>query len=186
MKYLKSYILFQEAFTISPTDSVNLSNAKNRHNQIKSFVDEFNSKKTVIENIYNNYKDRNDLINKLKSQKFLLDDSTPESLKFENPLISIWSDISFYKRKITELEDSINISNDDIKLKTDQIKLKPNISDVLKQSIEDINKRISDKGNKISEYNQKISEKEKESKDKIKELSDELLRLQDSINKEEK
>lgn len=186
MKYLKSYILFKEDFVTSPTDGVNLSNFKNRYNQVKSFIDEFNSKKTVVENIYNNYKDRNDLINKLKSQKFLLDDSTPENLKFENPLISIWADISYYRRKITELEDSIKISNDDIKLKQDQIKLKPNISDVLNKTIEDINNRNSDKTKQITELNQKISQKEQESRDKIKELSDELIRLQDSINKEEK
>lgn len=186
MKYLKSYILFNEDFIISPTDDVNVSNAKNRHNQIKSYLNEFNSKKTVIENIYKDYKDRNDLINKLKSQKFLLDDSTPESLKFENPLISIWADISYYKRKITELEDSIQINNDDIKLKNDQIKLKPNISDVLKQSIEDIQKRIVDKNNKITEYRNQISQKEKDSQDKIKELSDELKNLEDRINKDKK
>jgi chromosome segregation ATPase len=186
MKYLKSYILFNEDFIISPTDGVNVSNAKNRHNQIKSFIDEFNSKKTVIENIYQNYKDRNDLINKLKSQKFLLDGSTPESLKFENPLISIWADISHYKRKITEIEDSIEINNDDIKLKNDQIKLKPNISDVLKQSIEDIQKRIVDKKNKINEYRNQISQKEKDSQEKIKQLSDELKNLEDRINKDEK
>ena len=121
----------------------------NHNNNTKDQIDEFNNKKSTIENIYKTYVDEKDLINKLSSQK-LIDKKTDikKNINFTNPLLSEYATICDLKRNVDDINNQI-------------IKWKQDIVDLNKKSL--INK--SDKetnDNEISLINDKIKQKQNE------------------------
>lgn len=100
MKYLRYYA---EKFQISPDDDVSLTDKKNLYNKVEGYITEFDQKKRELETIYLNFKDKSDLLTKLRSGKFIKD-SQPEDISFNNPLFSSWGSYLNLKRKLKDTE----------------------------------------------------------------------------------
>lgn len=181
MKYLKRYNLFIENYEINPSEDTNIISNKNEINKLGEDLKELNSKKSQIENIYLTYKDRNDLINRLKTIGAIKEDN-PENIEFKNPLISNISNIYDLKRKIKDIEDSINIDNQDMKQKQEQLSENPNQAENINELILGIKERINEKNKKISDYKKELSEKEKNSKENIDMLISKIKDLEVKIS----
>lgn len=100
MKYLRYYA---EKFQITPDDDISLTDKKNLYNKVEGYITEFDQKKRELENIYLNFKDRLDLLTKLRAGKFIKDDQ-PENISFDNPLFSSWTSYLNLKRKLKDTE----------------------------------------------------------------------------------
>lgn len=108
MKYLRYYA---EKFQITPNDDVSLTDKKNSYNKVEGYITEFDQKKRELETIYLNFKDKPDLLTKLRSGKFIKDNQ-PEDISFDNPLFSSWTSYLNLKRKLKDTEElSKELSN---------------------------------------------------------------------------
>lgn len=164
---IKKYIKFiNEIFRPTETDSPDSISKMNRLNDLEKFISEYNQKKSIIENIYRSYKDDNDLISKLKSNKLISSDNIKE-LKFENPFIEMWARICEKKRQIGELESKIKDTEEQIKLDENTSKDNTMLSDTLSQSIQSKKDSIKGYQEKIKEIGLEIQDIEKKSKDKL-------------------
>lgn len=155
------YILTREAYN-STLSSNNHEIEVNTIEQIQEYINEYKSKKNIIDSIYNDFENREDLVNRLFSNGFIKDKN---ELSFNNPLIALQAKYANNVRKHKELNlkleeynknyNAIDKSSND---ESTRVELK---------SVEDI---IKDLKNQISELNKIITTDQKEVNDKLNEL----------------
>ena len=151
----KQFLL--EKFYPQATDSPDMVSRMNSLNQIEDDIKEFNSNKSKLLNIYLNYKDHNDLISKLKSNKYIGQQAKPNTIEFNNRLLSLWATSCKKRRKIKNLEDEM-------------------------KGFEAGSDSIKDTTDKINDLKREILDDEKAVNDKLKEMKDDLIDSSKKVN----
>jgi len=147
---IKRYSDFlNEKIMVSNTDSPAVVNDINQANELENHIKEFNSKKTNLENIYNQDLDEMQLIEQLKRGGFILATTNKKDMKFENPILGKYAQVCDLKKQVNNLTKKMG--DVDTKMKEKELQLKDNPSDGVniaeeKKSImtekEDIKKRL--------------------------------------------
>ena len=150
MIMIKRYSDFlNEKIIVSNTDIPSVVNYINQTNELENHIKEFNSKKTNLENIYNQDLDEIQLIEQLKRGGFILATTNKKDMKFENPILGKYAQVCDLKKQVNELTKKMG--DVDTKMKEKELQLKENPSDGVnvaeeKKSImtekEDIKKRL--------------------------------------------
>jgi hypothetical protein len=163
MKHIKRYKLFLEEndFEIDPKDETNIKMSKEKLNELRKQISEFNSKKSTIENLYLKTENEEELNKKVES---LL--GIPEK---RNPYLVLFLTACSYKRKLDKTREKI--VNDKIKLDDFKMELKDAVDSKVKDSInvkiKEIEQRLSDANMNISKLNKDISESHKSLTDRM-------------------
>lgn len=176
-KYIKSLSDFH--IVESNDDNIISDNDLNSEVESKSIEDmengikEYTAKKTTLYNIYMQYKDKEDLKNRLVSASFAEKDG--DTIKFNNPLLKSYSRISDLYRKIKDTEDYINNLKEEKTIKQKAASNNPNLAEGLGNQIKNIDLRIRDYEDKVKEYSKKINELDKKLEEKVRELKKDLI-----------
>ena len=88
------------------------------------------------------YKDKEDLKNKLLNTKFT--EKEGDGLRFLNPLLKSYAKICDLYRKIKDCEDYIKNLNEEKELKIETAKNNSNLSDGLAEQIENIESKVGE------------------------------------------
>jgi cell division protein FtsL len=182
MKYFKSYKSFKEKYSIDNNDTPEVTNSKNYLNKLETDIMEYNSKKMTLDTIYKTYVDDTDLINKLKSSKFILDDKK----NFTNTLLGMYSQISSKNRKITDLENQISKGKTDLIDVKNKVQGNPTLQNSIQSDIDNINKKIADKTKDISDLDNQIKDLSKIINDKVIEMKKEFTDQKKILDQSEK
>ncbi|NBP57746.1 hypothetical protein EBU71_14670, partial [bacterium] len=156
MKIL-NFNLFREKYTTLQTDDVNLTDKKNRYNTYESDNQEYLSKRTSLESIYTGYKDKKDLVTKLKLGGFIKDNPDLLTIQFINPLMSSYSTILDLKRKLKDLESFKKEATQEITDKLSAEKKLPTQKAEIQKQGELVSDQLSGKSEEISEVKTRIS-----------------------------
>lgn len=175
---INNFSKFLESYIIDKNDSPNLQSQMISLNKSNKDISEYNSKKSILNNIYLTYKDQKDLRSKLKSQGFT---NNTGGITFINPLLSIYSRISEKSRKIKNIEESINLYKNDIIERNKTLSDNPELKDNIKEQIDELNNKIANKLNEIKELNKEILDLEKEISKKLKEIKDSIIKTSKEI-----
>ena len=163
MKHLKKF----ENYELSPTEDPAISSAKVDMNNMKNWINEFNSQKSMVDDIYTRYIDEKDLRNKLLSKKLI--NKEGDGVHFINPLLASWASVSAKKRQFSVIEKSIalliNNKNENNKRAIGDFELKET-TDIQNASIDD---NIKDKRLALNELNKEINKAQQETMDKLNE-----------------
>jgi DNA repair exonuclease SbcCD ATPase subunit len=164
-----------EALTILQTDSPSVATTIHKFNDLEKFINEFNTKRTVLRNIYLTYDGEDDLINKLSSQNFIEKTTNKKEIKFENPLLQMYSQVCDKIRRVEQIKKDVDNSNSNIKDKQQFISDNPSSKEENTEDIKSIQTQISDKNKDIQELNQEIVRLERQTNEKLKQMSKELV-----------
>ena len=180
IKRYKDFIM-GEGIVPTITDSPeNISNI-NSMNQIEKDIKEFNSKKTLVTNIYLTYIDENDLINKLTSQKFI-DSKSRKDIKFHNHLKGMWAQVCSKRREINNINNEILKWEKEIQDSNSNIRSNPSSKESIESQISLLKERILLKKKELVEKNTEILNLEKIITDKIKVMKNDLLNSKKRID----
>lgn len=166
MKYIKNYQVFKENdnFETSDTDGADVKMAKEKLNDLKLKISEYNSKKSSIDNLYKSDKVETSDLEKITGKE---DD--------RNPFLVSYSNIASMNRKIENLKERENKKNIELS------KFKDRLSDASDESKEDISERISEINSQISEIREKISDSEKKLPELEKEHKEKMSKIEDDM-----
>ena len=142
----------------------------NTNSTTKTQLEEFNKSKLVLDQIYQNYTDNNDLVNQLSSKKFI-NNTDLSKLMFNNPFLGMWANVSKLKRDLKNYTDSLDDKNGEINNKKDLMKKNPLLKDSLQTEIDDIQKGIADINGKINDLNMQINNQQNEVNKKISDMT---------------
>ena len=188
MKHIKKYNHFlSESYKIEPTDAPEFAVDKTSANKLQNDVKEFLAKKTTIDNIYMTYHDEKDLMSKLYSQKFIpTNTSNKKDIRFTNPLIGFYAQVSEKKRELRALEEELQNKRDDLNTKKSLISSNPDTKESLQSDVEYVQSKINDTILRISKLKNEIISLERDTEKKLKEMKTNMesnrKRLDYSIN----
>lgn len=166
MKYLKNYQLFIENdnFEISDTDEADVKMSKEKLNDLKSKLSDYNSKKSSIDNLYKSDKIETADLEKITGKE---DD--------KNTFLVSYANIASMKKRIKDLQDKEN------KKAIELSKFKDRLSDASDDSKETISERISEIKSQISEIREKISDNEKKLPELEKEHEEKMAKIENDM-----
>lgn len=171
MKYLK---YFEEAeFDIKITDQPELKMSKERFQDFKKYLKDYNDNKKLIDKIYLNAKTDADL---KKGIEDLLKKINSPNKEEENPFIVEYLNVANLKRKMDTLQKELvndKISKSDF---SQQLGLasEQTTKDAITTKLTDINNRISTKTTTISSLSKDVNDSEKKIKDKMSKMEKEM------------
>lgn len=184
MKYLKRYKIFLEAdeFEVNDTDSPDLKMAKEKMNTMKEQMNDYTTKKNLIDKIYSDI-DVSDADIEKELQK-LLGDTDVQDEEDRNPFLVEYSHLKKLERDINKLSD--DNANDKIKVDDLQQTLSITEGEETKKSVEfkisDIKNRMSHRSAEISKIQKDLLTKEKEHNDRMSKMDAEMKEYIEKIS----
>lgn len=177
-----------EKYQLQQNDSPEITSQKKSFNELENFITEYNNKKITLDNIYKTYIDDKDLLNKLKSQKFI--EGTPsnyKSIEFTNPLLAIHAQISRKMREIADIQKIVKSDEETIKSKDSFTKdtQSAETKETLKDEISQTQEKISDNQEKIKKIDSEIMILKKQIDSQINKMKKQLVDSQSRINTEQ-
>jgi hypothetical protein len=183
MKFLIKYKLFLEEaeFDIQDTDSVDVKMSKDGLNTLKLNLTEYKTKKPLIDKLYSEVKDPNQIETQLKT---ILGTTDIQNGRDRNSFLVEYSNLSKLKSDL----DTMQKQNVDDKVKLDDFQeelryaKEQSTKDVVNKKITDINKRMSDRKTQIQKiqndfainlkvHTNKMAKIQKDSEEYIKKIS---------------
>jgi hypothetical protein len=166
MKYLKKYTIFleEDEFEVKDTDQADVKMAKEKMNTIKEQFNEYNEKKSLIDQVYiktDKKKTNEEIESELKQ---ILGDTDIQSEEDRNPFLVEYSTIARLKKDV----DDLQTGKAEDKVKLDDFREELNLSSeastklLVNTKIQDINIRIGEKSTKITQIMSDINTKQKE------------------------
>ena len=146
-----------EVYQEFSTDSDEMARNKMSINDLEKYIREFQSKKTILHNIYMRYKTEDELMSKLKSGRFIanyeVDSKNPQRvkatnikdsrrMKFLNPLLAEVARVSEKRREIINLEKDITKQEETIKDRQSAIQQDPQLKDSFTEDIKNTEGKI--------------------------------------------
>lgn len=158
MRHLFDYSKFIfDRYNYDQTDRLEISSQKKSANQIEEYIKEYGVKKVTLDNIYLTYVDDKDLINKLKTQKFISGNpSNQKTIEFINPLLGIHAQISQNLRKIKGIEAEIKSDEESKSSKQKISDGSPEAKDAMTNDIKSITDKIASKKADIIKINNDV------------------------------
>lgn len=172
MKYLKKYQLFKEDdnFEISDTDEADVKMSKEKLNDLKSKLSDYNSKKSSIDNLY-----KSDNIDSSDLEKIVGKDDD------RNQFLVSYSNIASMSKKIEDLKEKENKKAVELSNFKDRLSdANEDSKEVISDKINQIESQISEIKSKITDSEKRLPELEKEHEEKISKIEDDM---KDWINK---
>jgi septal ring factor EnvC (AmiA/AmiB activator) len=148
---LKFLEFINEKISVSTTDKPSIASDINNLNNLEGFIEEFNNKKTTLQNIYMTARDEKDLINKLSASQFIDSTTNKSQMKFKNPLLGKYSTSCDYNKQILDLENEQKEIEISVGEKQSQVGPNPTLRDSLTQDIQSKKTDISRIKARISE-----------------------------------
>lgn len=190
MRYLKTYILFNEKFDIKDTDEEDIKMSKEKMNKLVDYITEFPQKKPQIDAIFKDLKKDNETISKELQNLLGKEDAGPGADR--NPFLVDYVEISKLTRKVDDIQNQRAL--DKIKLDDFQQQLSlsknPDVKANISSSISDVNNRLADKSKQILDVKKELEEKKKKLDEKIasqkKEIDEFTKKIIDEEQKKEK
>jgi hypothetical protein len=166
MKYLKKYTIFleEDEFEVKDTDQADVKMAKEKMNTIKEQFNEYNEKKSLIDQVYiktDKKKTNEEIESELKK---ILGDTDIQSEEDRNPFLVEYSTIARLKKDV----DDLQTAKAEDKVRLDDFREELNLSSesstklLVNTKIQDINIRIGEKSTKITQIMSDINTKQKE------------------------
>jgi hypothetical protein len=166
MKYLKKYTIFleEDEFEVKDTDQADVKMAKEKMNTIKEQFNEYNEKKSLIDQVYiktDKKKTNEEIESELKQ---ILGDTDIQSEEDRNPFLVEYSTIARLKKDV----DDLQTAKAEDKVRLDDFREELNLSSesstklLVNTKIQDINNRIGEKSTKITQIMSDINTKQKE------------------------
>lgn len=166
MKYLKKYTIFleEDEFEVKDTDQADVKMAKEKMNTIKEQFNEYNEKKSLIDQVYiktDKKKTNEEIESELKQ---ILGDTDIQSEEDRNPFLVEYSTIARLKKDV----DDLQTAKAEDKVRLDDFREELNLSSesstklLVNTKIQDINIRIGEKSTKITQIMSDINTKQKE------------------------
>lgn len=174
-----------EVYQEFSTDSDEMARNKMSINDLEKYIREFQSKKTILHNIYMRYKTEDELMSKLKSGKFIanyeVDSKNPQRvkatnikdsrrMKFLNPLLAEVARVSEKRREIINLEKDITKQEETIKDRQSAIQQDPQLKDSFTEDIKNTKGKIDNIQKRIDEIKAEISVIENQTKIKFQQM----------------
>lgn len=172
MKYLKTFEAFEKPEDIS---------IKNNYENLSDNIKEYNSKKISLQTIYNSYKDNNDLISKLKSQKYI--DGNGDKIVFINPLLGLWAQVCSKNRELNDIElDYNNKTKEYTDKKTEYNKAtSQETKNLINTQLQTMNVELTNTKKQIDDLKKEIDDAQKNADDRLKEMNDRLKEEKDKV-----
>lgn len=182
MRYLKRYALFTEdVFAIKATDQPNVSMSKEQLNSLVKYLKDFKAKKPLIDKIYLDSKDDNELKTKIEK---LLGPQVSNKLD-RNPFMTEYLTVSDMKRRLDRTRK--DIVDDKLKLDDFGEELKNSTDSDQKASvnikISDISKRMGLANTSISKLSSDINKAENSLKVKMTKMETDMKKRINNISK---
>jgi len=176
---IKKYLDFiAEKFQADQSDPPEMASDMNTYNSLEKSISDFNQKKVELSNIYMTYKDEADLINKLSARGHIeKKTNNKKQIKFNNPVLALWSQSCELRRKIKDLEDGIK--NEEEGIKSEQTNITNNqgnqtIQDSSTSKIDQSKANVLNKKNEVTKLRKEIMDIEKKVNDKLKQMKNDL------------
>jgi hypothetical protein len=171
MKYLLKYNLFLEEneFDIKDSDAEDVKMSKEKLNDLKNQISDYNQNKSKIVDLYKNANSIEEANEQLK--KIIGEDS-----ETRNPFLVQLANIERMSKEIDLMQDST--ANDKIKIDDLKQELSLTKDDTTKKALLT---KITDIDNRISERNKKITDKQKEVLESDKEHKEKMIKNQSEI-----
>ena len=179
--YYKNFI-YEASYTPEQSDPPEIISDMNTSNNTENTVKEYNQKKSVIENIYNNYTDEKDLINKLISQKFISKGDNVTNIIFNNVLLGMWAQSCEKQRELKDMNDQITKWGEDIKSQKLSLSKNPSSKESIESDISLTQSKIDQKNKELNQKKIDITNLQKNVAAKLKTLQDELNTSDKNIN----
>ena len=174
IKKYKDFI--REKIAINQNDSTEMASDKSTFNQIESYIKEFLSKKTTLDNIYVTYKDEKDLISKLYAQKFIpTNTSDKKKIQFINPLFGLYAQAAEKKSELKSIESDLDKNQKSLSDSKSLLSQTPENSESISNDIQYTQSKISEITNSISKLKTEIVTLERNTESKLKSMKSDLL-----------
>lgn len=172
MKHLKNYKLFLEEaeFDIQDTDSADIKMSKDGLNTLKLNLTEYKTKKSLIDKLYSEVKDPNQIETQLKT---ILGVTSIQNGKDRNPFLVEYSNLSKLKSDLDTMQKQS--VDDKVKLDDFQEELRYSTEQSTKEAV---NKKITDINKRMSERVSQIQKTQINFNTSLKEHTDKMLKIQ--------
>lgn len=168
MKYLKRYKAFEESeFDVSSTDSVDVKVSKDKLNDLKKQISEYNQKKGQIDNVFKRFKDPKQIETEI--EKIMGKDNKNPFLVEYTHIARLNNDINIQHEANIKDKLSLDDFNKELGLAKDN-----DLKKIIQSKISDINNRMSERNKKIADIKKKSTESEKKHREKMKKMESEL------------
>lgn len=165
---------FFEKVSVVNTDSPSIISSANSLNDMEAHINEFNTKKVEIENIYKTAQDETSLIDNLKSRGYINPTTNKSQMEFKNPLLGKYATVCDLKKKISDLEKEQGEVDNSIKDKQSQIGPNPTAKDSLTKDIQTKKTDVENIKRKISEIKSECDRLERLTMDELQEMQKEI------------
>lgn len=174
MKYVKEFKNFvSEKFTPTQNDHPEQVSSMNNFNDMEKWIKEFNSMKTVVQNVYDNYKTEDELTNTLFGKK-LINSKNLKQMKFNNPLLGMWAKACESKRRLNDLTSKTDKNKQDLVDDQTNVKNNPSMAQSFEDTIKQKQQNISDNQSEINDLKLKVANLEKQTRDELKKMTDRM------------
>ena len=179
---IKNYKKFLELFTPDNLDPPEVASAMNSSNNDEKNIKEYNDKKSTISNLYLNYKNEDELVNNLFSQKLIPSKTDSKKMIFNNPLIGIWASICSKNRDLVNIENDIKKYQDQLIDENDNLKKNPSSKDSISKNIKLIQSQIQQKNKDINQKKTEIMNMQTDITKQLKVIVDRINKSKTDIN----
>ena len=188
MKYFKSF----EAFDIKKENPpLEVGSDMNNFNDSEKWVKDFNSRKSLLDSIYINYKEDAtpsdsiplDLYNKLVSGKFIAPNNVKTKITFLNPLFTIYAEISKKNRELKNINSTIESKKKELGDKQTTLNSNGGDKETLNNDIENLNNDIKTQLDSINNIKKEINDLQKSSTTNLNNMIKNLQTSKNRINK---
>ncbi len=176
MKLIKKYKTFiNEVYLPTQSEAPEVASQMNTFNDKEKMIRDFMKDKVTISNIYMQYKDEVDLINKLSARKFIEKKTqNKKQIKFNNELLAIWAESCDKRRDLKNLEDSITKIEGDISTSKENMAGNPGLQQSEQESIDRNNEKIVEKKAKIEQLKKEIMDLERNTQERLEDIKKDL------------
>lgn len=175
MKWLKKYLIFKEDIDVNDSDNIDVKAAKISFNDVKKHIEEYKSKKSQVDAIFDKDIDKEQLDKEIES---LLGSSYSEDDSSErNPFLVNYIQVANDQKRLDNLLDDVVTDRESLQSNRS---LLSNVDDndqkeSLEGTIKTISDRIQNSQKSIEILRRDISENEKKISDKMDETEKEIL-----------
>lgn len=180
MKHLKKYDIFLEEaeFDVQPTDTPDVKVAKDGMNTMKLNLDEYKTKKSLIDKLYLEVKDPTQIEAKLKE---ILGVTDIQNGKDRNPFLVEYAHLAKLKADIESMKQQnvydkafIDDFNQELRNLEANKTNDPTQKLVITKKIADVNKRIADRTPKLTQIQNDFNKSFTEHNDKINKMGSDM------------
>jgi len=175
MMKLKNYNEFlNEKIMATNTDTPAVLNDINQVNDLEKHLQEFNSKKVDLENIYKTSTDENNLLSVLKGRGFISPTTNKKEMKFQNPILGKYAQVCDFKKQVDDLTKQMTSIDSKIKEKELQIKDNPTQKSTIDIEIKTITTDKDNIKNRLNSIKDESDRQEREVMEYFREMESQL------------